>query len=82
MNVSLLVRRHFLNESIKFELLGIHHQNDGDSLVRLSADYEWTSNTTLSFFNDTFDGESNELYGQVDDKDRIATCVLLLLFKH
>lgn len=71
-NVSLLVRRYFLNESVKLELLGIHHQNDGDRLVRLSADYELTSNTTLGFFSDTFDGESDEFYGQFDDEDRIG----------
>ncbi|MFT7246929.1 MAG: hypothetical protein ACI82A_004309 [Candidatus Azotimanducaceae bacterium] len=76
-NVSLLVRRYFLNESLKIELLGIHHQNDGDRLVRLSADYELTSNTTLGFFSDSFDGESNELYGQFDDKDRIGFKVTL-----
>lgn len=71
-NVSVLVRRYFLNESLKLEFLGIHHQNDGDRLVRLSADYELTSNTTLGFFSDTFDGDSSELYGQFDDEDRIG----------
>ncbi|MFT4677126.1 MAG: hypothetical protein ACJAX5_003248 [Patiriisocius sp.] len=58
---SILVRRYFLKESLKFELLGIHHRNDGDRLIRFSADYELTSNTTLGFFSDTF-----------DDKDRIG----------
>jgi hypothetical protein len=71
-NVSILVRRYFLNESLKFELLGLRHQNDGDSLIRLSADYELTSNTTLGFFSDTFNGAASELYGQFDDKDRLG----------
>ncbi|MFT7220368.1 MAG: hypothetical protein ACI8Z1_001985 [Candidatus Azotimanducaceae bacterium] len=76
-NVSLLARRYFFNESLQFELLGIYHQNDGDSLLRLSADYELTSNTTLGFFSDTFDGESGELFGQFDGKDRIGVRVTI-----
>ena len=70
--LTLLLRRSFMNEVLKLELLAIHHQNEGDNLFRLSADYEMTSNTSIGVFGDFFDGEPNELFGQFNHMDRIG----------
>jgi len=71
-SLTFLLRRYFLNESLNLELLGIYHRNDGDNLIRLSVDYELTSNTTVGAFADVFNGEPNELFGQFDQQDRFG----------
>lgn len=71
-SLTFLLRRYFLNESLYLELLGIYHRNDGDNLIRLSVDYELTSNTTVGAFADVFNGEPNELFGQFDQQDRFG----------
>jgi hypothetical protein len=71
-NLTFLLRRSFLNESLNFEMLWVYHQNDADSLLRLSAGYELTSNTTVSVFADFFIGRPDELFGQFNDQDRIG----------
>ncbi|TDI72911.1 MAG: hypothetical protein E2O82_07255 [Betaproteobacteria bacterium] len=76
-NLTLLVRRQFLNASLNLQLLGIHHQNEKDNLLRLSADYDLTSNLTVGFFGDIFSGKADTLFGQFDRQDRLGVKISL-----
>ena len=71
-NLTLLLRRNFLNESLLFELLWIYHQNEGDNLLRLKSRYELTSNIEVALYADFFTGERDELYGQFDRRDQLG----------
>ena len=70
--LTLLARRTFLNESLLTEALWIYHLNDRDHLLRLKADYQWSTNITVGFFADMFSGKEDQLFGQFDQKDQIG----------
>jgi len=71
-NLTFLLRRNFLNESLLLELLWIYHENEGDNLLRLKSRYELTSNIDVMFYADFFSGERDELYGQFDRRDQLG----------
>jgi hypothetical protein len=71
-NITLLTRRSFLNESLNLEMLWIYHLNNDDYLARLSADYELTTNLSMTLYADFFEGQENALFGQFDDKDQLG----------
>lgn len=71
-NITLLTRRSFLNESINMEMLWIYHLNNDDYLVRLSTNYELTTDLSVTLYADFFEGEANELFGQFDEKDQLG----------
>ena len=70
--VTLLVQRDFLNESIQAEALLIQNLNQGDGLLQASLEYEWSTNIRLKLGADIFYGNSNGLFGQFKQKDRIS----------
>ena len=71
-NLTFLLRRNFMNESLNTELLWIYHENDGDNLLRFSFDYELTSNISVGAYADFFSGEPDELFGQFRHRDRVG----------
>lgn len=70
--LSLLIRKHFDNQTWKAELLALHSLNHEDGLLRPKASYLWLSNLEVWLGADVFYGERNGLYGQFDQNDRIV----------
>ena len=71
-NLSLLIRRNFLNDTVTLETLAIHNMDDSDGVVQLDVSYQLTSNTTLSAGIDVFYGTADGLFGQFDEQDRLS----------
>ncbi len=71
-NVSLLVRRNFLQTTLTLDAIGIHNINDGDGLVRLSGSYEIQDGLELEAGLDLFYGRSEGAFGQFDSRDRVT----------
>jgi len=70
-NVSLLIRREFLNDSLEIELLWLHNLNDEDGLARPKLTYEWQDDLKTWIGVDIFYGDNNGLFGQFDETDRM-----------
>ena len=71
-NVSLLVRRNFLQTTLTLDAIGIHNINDGDGLVRLRGSYEIRDGLELEAGLDLFYGQSEGAFGQFDSRDRVT----------
>jgi len=76
-NMTLLIKRDFMNETVRAEALLIQSLNTGDGSLQLSVDYDWKSNITLRFGADIFYGTINGLFGQFRDTDRVTLGVEL-----
>ena len=70
--LTLLLRRDFLNESIQAEALLIQNLNQADALLQASLEYEWSTSIHIKLGADIFYGNSNGLFGQFKQKDRIS----------
>lgn len=70
---SLLIRRHFLNETLEAEALWLRNVNEGDGLVRPKVSYELRDNMKVWLGFDLFYGNRNGLFGQFDQNDRLVT---------
>lgn len=70
--LSLLVRKHFDNQTWKAELLALHSLNHEDGLIRPKAAYFLLSNLEVWTGADLFYGEKSGLYGQFDRNDRLV----------
>jgi len=66
-----LVRQEFFNDSFTAELLSIVNLNDGDWLLRPKVKYLLTSSLELKAGADIFSGNSDGLFGQFDNRDRV-----------
>lgn len=71
-NVSLLLKRDFLQQTLRAKLFWIHGYHDRDGLVQISLDYDLLSNVVLTFGADLFYGGHEGLFGQFDETDRIT----------
>jgi len=71
-NLTFLMRRNFLNESLRLDALWIYHVNDGDNLFRVSASYDVTSSLVAEAYVDVFTGDADQLFGQFDQNDRLG----------
>lgn len=69
--ISLLARHELYNDTVKLEGLLIHDLNQDDGLLQSSLIYNLTSSVTLSAGIDVFYGDSDGVYGQFDEADRI-----------
>jgi hypothetical protein len=69
---SLLVRRHFMNETLKVEVLWLRNINDGDGLIRPKVSYELRDNTNVWLGFDLFHGNQDGLFGQFHRNDRLV----------
>ncbi len=70
--VTLLVRRDFMNDSLQVEALLIQSLNQDDGVLQASLSYEWRSNVELKLGADIFYGNSNGIFGQFDNNDRVS----------
>jgi hypothetical protein len=71
-NATFLLRRYFMNESLKVDALLIQNLNRSDGVLQTSMEYEWSTNITLTLGADIFFGSSAGLYGQFEEKSRIT----------
>lgn len=69
---TLLLRRHFLNETVEAEVLWLHNLNVGDGLIRPKISYELRDNVKVWLGFDLFYGNRNGLFGQFDQNDRLV----------
>lgn len=69
---TLLLRRHFLNETVETEVLWLRNLNDGDGLIRPKASYELRDNVKVWLGFDLFHGNPNGLFGQFGQNDRLV----------
>ena len=70
--LTLLLKRHFMNETLTAESLLIHNLNDGDGLWQAELSYQMKSNLELKVGLDIFYGDERGLFGQFDNHDRIV----------
>ena len=70
-NLSLLFRRTFANETWLFNALGLYSVDHGDRLLQLKLSYMLRSNLELWVGGDFFGGDSDGMYGQFSEEDRV-----------
>lgn len=70
--ITLLARRDFRHDTIEAEAIVIMDANDGDGLLQLSLDYDFSDRVTIGLGADIFFGDRSGLYGQFDDADRMT----------
>ena len=69
---TLLLRRHFFNETLEAEVLWLHNVNFGDGLIRPKVSYELRDNVKIWSGFDLFYGDHNGLFGQFGQNDRLV----------
>ena len=67
-----LLRRHFLNETLETEVIWLQSVNQGDGLVRPKVSYELRDNLKIWTGFDLFYGDRKGLFGQFDRNDRLV----------
>lgn len=70
-SATFLLRRYFMNESLKAEALLIQNLNRSDGVLEASMEYEWSTNINLTLGADIFFGSSTGLFGQFEEESRI-----------
>jgi hypothetical protein len=73
-NVSLstvMIRGHFFNETVSPLFFRLYNFKDLSSLTRLSVDWNYADNFTITVGADFLSGESNSMFGMYDDNDNI-----------
>ncbi len=69
---TLLLRRHFLNETLETEVLWLHGVNQIDGLIRPKISYAVRDNLKIWTGFDVFYGNRYGLFGQFDRNDRLV----------
>ncbi|MFT5709717.1 MAG: hypothetical protein ACI8QT_000404 [Halioglobus sp.] len=69
--LSLLYKREFFNQTWEFETQGLYSLNHQDSSLQLKLKYLIQSNLELWVGADLFHGDSDQVFGQFDKKDRM-----------
>lgn len=75
--MTLLVRRDFLNNTVNVEALAIYDNQHKDSLVQLSSKYTWATNVVLHGGVDYFFGDAQGQFGRFRDESRLELGVTL-----
>jgi hypothetical protein len=70
--LTLLVRRSFLNETVRAEVFHFQSMNEGDVLFRARLAYDLYSNVEVSLGTDIFFGDRDGLFGQYENRDRVV----------
>lgn len=71
-NWTFLLSRELMNDNLKVEMLTIQNLNQKDLLLRPKASYFLRSNVELAIGGDLFFGDSNGLFGQFEDRNRLS----------
>lgn len=74
-NVTLLIRRDFLNETLTTEVLALRSLDLDDGLIRPKLTYQFNDEISLSLSGDIFYGNKQGLFGQFDKQDRLMTTI-------
>ncbi|PCI51705.1 MAG: hypothetical protein COB49_01225 [Alphaproteobacteria bacterium] len=70
--MTLLMDRAFMNDTLKVSFLLIQSLNDGDGVIELDMEYNLQDNITLSIGADIFYGNQIGLFGQFSQNDRLT----------
>jgi hypothetical protein len=62
----------YFNETLTFEWLHIHSLDNDDGVVQLKLTYNYEANIDIYASADSFYGDSNDLFGQFDQSDRMS----------
>lgn len=71
-NVTLLIRREFLNDLLVAQGMWLQSLNRGDGLLRFEVSYDWTDDFQIRAGMDFFYGHQQGLFGQFDRNDRVT----------
>ena len=80
MNASLLLKRHWWNAALSAELMVIHGLSGQGALVRSALTLNRWNNVQIRLYADLFEGDSRDLFGQFDQRDRAGLAVTVDLF--
>ena len=72
MSASLLLRRNFANETLEVQLLWIQSLSGDGALIRPHLSVDYSTEWQFVLYADFFSGESADLFGQFDERDRIG----------
>jgi hypothetical protein len=61
-----------MNDALQAEALLIHGLNQGDGVLQASLEFEWRTNIRLKVGADIFYGNSQGIFGQFNEKDRVS----------
>lgn len=75
--MTLLVRRDFLNNAVNFEALAIYDNQNRDSLLQFSSKYKLETNVVLHGGVDYFFGDAQGQFGRFRDESRLELGVTL-----
>jgi len=70
--LTFLYRQTFYNETLSIETLLLHNINNDDGLLRPKITYQLRDDTNIWLGVDIFYGNSNGLFGQFDETDRLV----------
>lgn len=70
-NVSLLLTRHFMNETLTAELIAVQNLDNGAGFSRAKVDYLLASNIKVWVGGEFIYGKKNSLLGQFREEDRV-----------
>jgi hypothetical protein len=70
--LTLLLQRQMLHNTLEARALAIHGANDGDGLVQLDLAYDYRANIVVRIGYDVFYGSRNGLFGEFDHADRVT----------
>jgi len=71
--ITALMKREFMNDTLSSELLWLHNLNADDGLLRPKITYNVNDEIKWWFGLDVFYGDSNGLFGQFNEQDRIVS---------
>lgn len=71
-SVSALYQRNFMNESLQFQLFGLHNINDGDGFFRPKFKYNVTDGVNAKIGIDFFYGSKKGVFGEFKKSNRVT----------
>lgn len=73
--ITATVRRNLINETLVLEASYLHSLNNKDGLLKLSANYQYSSEIEMSAGFDLFHGDTRGAFGQFNNYDRLVVGV-------
>lgn len=70
-NVTFLLQKDFLNETLTVEMLALQNLNDKDGFLRPKISYDWGDDLKIWLGADIFYGDKDGLFGEFDKNDQI-----------
>lgn len=70
--LTLLASQEMFNDNLKVEALWVHNTNHSDGYITPKISYWLTSNTQLIAYANLFYGDTNQLFGQFNNRNRMS----------